>query len=208
MVDNISFASRSSTFHHLTSATYMECHNVPFAFAECSKTHLACRLVGGEGEVYHFPITTLGQLIGHDLVKTSELLLLGIRACHVESLPFLGHIHIVLLEYSLCCSIVDRHQRASKRPSRACRHIGFDASGGSGSLDMSKHLHPFWRKVRDVILVIALHPVNGSNLHTPDTSTCILIEVVTYVCGIDSTSQPPPTRVWFGFRTCLYPVLR
>ena len=103
----VAFAARSRTLHHLTSASYVERHDVPVAFAELLKTDVASSLVCVGSEVDYRSVSVLRQLVCHDFVEAGELLLLCVGASHVERLTFLSHFNIVLLEYGLGCSVVD-----------------------------------------------------------------------------------------------------
>ena len=120
-------------------------------------------------------------LIGKRPVEALQVMLHGIaveviyhqplasRRCTLHLLLRLPHERILMLvKDNLLCRILLRHQRTTKRPPRARRHVGFNPQCRSPLFHILQHTHPTGRKIRNVVSFIPLHPIDGRNLHAPN----------------------------------------
>ena len=55
-------------------------------------------------------------------------------------------------------------------------------------------MHPLRREERQVIAVVALHPVDRSYLHRADAVAVELVKIPLQVDGVDGRTEPPPPR--------------
>ena len=173
VVDYIAFSSRSSTFHLLSGTALIEGDD---SFLVFFSFHRECLddLQLGEGTFFLW---------------------------HVEFYlhQFLFHIHDGIYEHRLACCFADRHPRTTERPTCSCSHIGFNAHLLVFLLYKFEHVHPFRREIRDIVLVVALHTIEGCDFYGTDTRLGVFAKVPLQVLLIHSRSHPPPSYARFGF---------
>ena len=173
MVDNVSLSSRCGTLHLLTGAAFIESNDSFLVFFTLYRESLD-DLQFGEGTFFLW---------------------------HVEFYlhQFLLYIHDSIYEYRLACCLADRHPRTTERPACSCSHIGFNAHLLVFLLHELEHIHPFRREIRDIVLVVALHTIEGCDFYGTDTRLGVFAKVPLQILLIHSRSHPPPSYARFGF---------
>ena len=104
-------------------------------------------------------------------------------------------------------TLLQRNPRTAKRPSRARGHVYLDTVLAALLLGEAQHFHPFVGEIGYVVLVVALHAVEGCNLQRTYSVLGILLHVPLQVLLVNGRTQPPPagTRLSLGF--CHGPLL-
>ena len=134
-------------------------------------------------------LTTL--VVGHHTAQLCHRALLLVL--HLDGERYdAASLHLVAGKEGLRCGILHRYVRAAKGPSRAVVHRHLDADTLTLFDGVLQHLHPAFTQVGNVVLIVALHSVDGGNLDPAQTGFGILLEVVCQVGLIDGTAQPPP----------------
>jgi len=86
-------------------------------------------------------------------------------------------------------------------------HVDEDAVGLRLLLDVVQHLHPRGREEGQFIRLIALHAVDGRNLHRADACAGVFLQAPAHVSIVEGRAQPPPAHAGPGFSTRLRPRL-
>ena len=86
-----------------------------------------------------------------------------------------------------------------RRPSRSGVHIDLDAGAFSFRLCVFEDFHPAGRKELNIVGVIALYTIDGSDFYGAHAGTRVFFQIVSQVLFIDSASQPPPSGAGTGF---------
>ena len=173
VVDNVSFSSRSGTLHLLSGTALIEGDDAFLIFFSFHRESL-------------------------DEFQLGEITLF-LRHVEFYLHQFLLHIHDGIYEHRLACRLADRHPRTSERPSCTCSHIGFDAHLPVFLFHELEHIHPFWREIRDIILVVALHTIERCDFHGTDARLGVFAKVPLQILLIHGRSHPPPSYARFGF---------
>ena len=173
VVDNVSFSARSGTLHLLSGAALIEGDD---SFLVFFSFHRECLDDLQLGEFTFF-----------------------LRHVEFYFHQFLLYIHDGIHEYRLACRLADRYPRTTERPSCTCSHIGFDAHLLVFLFHKLEHIHPFRREIRDIILVVVLHTIEGCDFYGTDTSLGIFAKVPLQILLIYGRSHPPPSYARFGF---------
>ena len=129
--------------------------------------------------------------------------------CHIDILhDFLASFYIISLEDGFACRVFDADFRSSEGPSRSGVHIDLDAGAFSFRLCVFEDFHPAGRKELNIVGVIALYTIDGSDFYGAHAGTRVFFQIVSQVLFIDSASQPPPSGAGTGFCRSIRPLLR
>ena len=173
VVDDVAFASRRSTLHHLSGAALVECDDAFLLGGSCHRISLD-----------DFQFGEFALFLGQGEVDVHEFLL---------------DIYNGVDENSLAGSLAQWNPRSAERPSCSGSHIGLNAQFLVFLFHESEHFHPSWREVRYVVLVVSLYAIEWSYLHCAYASLGILVEIPSQVLLVDGRSHPPPSYTRFGF---------
>ena len=102
---------------------------------------------------------------------------------------------------------LQRHPRSAERPARARSHVDLDAVALRFGHDEAQHLHVAVGEKGNVVSVVALHAVDGGNLHRTGPGTAVLLQVPAQVILVDSRAQPPPAQSGSCFGFGFWPLL-
>ena len=116
------------------------------------------------------------------------------RRCSLDFLFGAPNLHSVdilsiddaILEDGFAGCLFQRNLRTSERPARATVHVHFNAQRLADVLHVLQGLHPSGRQKVDIVLVVALHPIEWGNLHGSDAYTGIFRQVPLQVSLVNS----------------------
>ena len=173
MVDNVSLSSWSGTLYLLSGTALIEGDDSFLIFFSFHRESL-------------------------DEFQLGEITLF-LRHVELNLHQFLLHIHDGIYEYRLACRFADRNPRTTERPSCTGCHICLDAHLFIFLLHELEHIHPFWREIRDIILVVALYTIERCDFHGTDARLGVFVKVPLQILLIHGRSHPPPSYARFGF---------
>ena len=199
MIHHVSFSSGSGTFHLLPCLAVIKGYHFPFS---------------GGSFPFQFVFPDMGSqidappvsVIGHHAAQYRIRLLFLVSYIDVLY-DFLASFYLIRLEDSFAGCLFDADFRSSKGPSCSGIHVDLDAGALSFRLCMFEHFHPSGRKKLNIVGVIALHSINGSDFYGAHAGTGVFFEIVSQVLLVDSASQPPPSGTGAGFCRSIRPLL-